>query len=78
MHVPSKPFQPSVIFVGEARSRPNSETPERCFKRVCSGLIHKHYTRLKRLARQNTQAYYKYWQFTGAKRITTLGPGANF
>jgi len=33
-----KPFQPSLMFVGETRSLPWSGSPERCFTRVSSGL----------------------------------------
>ncbi len=31
MFVPGKPFQPSLVFVGEARSLPFSGAPERYF-----------------------------------------------
>ncbi len=43
-----KPFQPSLMFVGEARSLPQGGAPERCFTRVRSGLTCKRYTRLER------------------------------
>ncbi len=39
-------FQPSRIFVGKARSLTKSRVAERCFTWVCSGLSHKHWTRL--------------------------------
>jgi hypothetical protein len=34
-----KPFQPSLMFVGEARSLPQSGAPENCFTQVGSSLI---------------------------------------
>jgi hypothetical protein len=40
-----KPFQSSVMFVGEARILPWSGAPQRCFTLVGS------YTRLERVAR---------------------------
>ncbi len=49
--VPGKPFQPSLTFVGKARSLTQSGTTERRFTGVCSGLTCKHKTRLQRLAR---------------------------
>ncbi len=45
-----RPFQPSLMFVGEARGLPQSGTPERCFTLVGSGLTCKHQTRLERLS----------------------------
>ncbi len=36
MFDPGKPFQPSLMFVDEARSLPWSEPPERCFTWVGS------------------------------------------
>ncbi len=50
MFVPGKPFQPSLMFVGEARSLPWSGAPERSFTRVGSGLTRKRKTRLEKLA----------------------------
>ncbi len=35
---PGKPFQPSLMFVGEARSLPENGAPERCFTQVGSAL----------------------------------------
>ncbi len=56
---PGKPFQPSLMFVGKARSLPKSRAPERCFTWVDSCLTHRRYTKLRRLKRDNTLAYYK-------------------
>ncbi len=41
----------SLVFVGEARSLPQSGAPERSITRVGSSLTHKHQTRLERLDR---------------------------
>ena len=40
--VPGKPFQPSPMFVSEARSLPRSGACEMCFTGVGSGLTCKH------------------------------------
>ncbi len=40
--VPSKPFQPSLMFAGETRSLPECGAPESCFTLVGSGLTWKH------------------------------------
>ncbi len=44
--VSGKPFQPSLMFVGKAKSPTQSGAPERCFTQVGSGLTCKHQTRL--------------------------------
>jgi hypothetical protein len=50
--VSDKPFQPSLMLaVGNVRSLPLSGAPERSFSKVSSGLTHKHYTRLERVAK---------------------------
>jgi hypothetical protein len=49
--VPGKPFQSNLVFVGKTRSSSKSGASERCFTQVGCSLIHKHYTRLERLAR---------------------------
>ncbi len=36
MFVPGKPFQPSLMFVGKARTLRSSGAPEMCFTRVGS------------------------------------------
>ncbi len=51
MFVPSKPFQPSLIFVGKAKSLPWSRAPTRCFNHVGSGLALKYQTKLERNSR---------------------------
>ncbi len=48
--VPGKPFKPSLVFVGKARSLPYSRAPKRCFTQV--GLWpYPQTSRLERLAR---------------------------
>jgi hypothetical protein len=44
-------FQPSLMFVGKARSLPYSGEPESFFTQVGSGLSHKHWASLERLER---------------------------
>ncbi len=51
MFDPGKPFQPSLMFVDKARSHPLRGSPEICFTQVGSGLTHKHYTSLEKLAK---------------------------
>ncbi len=51
MVVPSKSFQPSLLFVGKVRSLSYSGASERIFNRAGSCCTNKHYTRLERLAR---------------------------
>jgi hypothetical protein len=35
-------FPLSLMFVGKARTLPQSEAPKSCLTRVCSGITHKH------------------------------------
>jgi hypothetical protein len=72
--VPDKPFQPGVMFVGKARSLLYSEAPGRCFTRVGSGLTHKHYTRLEKLARDKRSRLLQKFKNYGQKRFITLAP----
>ncbi len=53
-------IQSSLMVASEAGSLPWSGTPERCFTRVGFDLTLKHPTRLERLARKNTLAYYEH------------------
>jgi hypothetical protein len=48
--VPDKTLQPSLLFVGKARSL--SYPPESFFNRVGSRFTNKHWTRMERLARE--------------------------
>jgi hypothetical protein len=48
---------------------------ERCFTRVGSGVTHKHYTRLERLAGTNTLAYYGNTKITAVISLMIQAPG---
>ncbi len=41
MLVPGKPFQPSLMFVGKAKSLPRSGAPKMCFNQAVVSLIQK-------------------------------------
>ena len=51
MFTTGKPFQPSLMFGGKAKSLAQSGKLERCFNWVGSSLTHKHYAILYRAAR---------------------------
>ncbi len=70
-----KPLKRSVMFGGKARSRPESGESEGCFTRVGFGLSRKLYTRLERLARDNTLACYEHSQIMDVKSFTNLDSG---
>jgi hypothetical protein len=70
--VPGKPFQ--ATQVGEARSIPYCEAPERCCPWVGSGLTHKHQTRLERLARDNHSKLVQKFVNYGHKKFYRIGP----
>jgi len=57
--VPGKSFQSSLMFVGKARSLPQSGAPERHFTQIGSDLTCKHYTRLEGLTGTTALAYYE-------------------
>jgi hypothetical protein len=59
MFAHSKPFQPSLMFVGKAGSSPIIRTPEMSLFRVGCGLTHKLGPALKSLHGRTTLAYYK-------------------
>ncbi len=60
MFVPGKPFQPSLMFVRQARGIPWSESaPERCFTQVGSGLAANIALGWKCFPGTNTLAYYE-------------------
>jgi hypothetical protein len=42
MFVPSRPYQPSLMFVGKAKNLTQTGAPERYFTQVGAGLTHKH------------------------------------
>jgi len=72
-----KLFQPSLMFVGEARSLPLSGVPERCFTRVGSGLPPDIILVWKSLPGTNTSLLRKYVNY-GLKSFITLAPRPNF
>jgi hypothetical protein len=69
-----KPFQPSLMFVGKARSQPKSGAPERYFTRAGSSLACKHYTRLERLATDKCYALFLKFVTYGCKKFYNIGP----
>ncbi len=75
MFVPGKPFQPILMFVGEARSLPKSGAPEGSFTRVGSGLTRKYWTRVERLARDKHSSVLVTFVNYGRISFTTLAPG---
>ncbi len=64
---PGKPFQPRLMFLGKAKSQPQSGAHRRCLIRVGSGLTHKHQIILKGFAVENTLAYYEHSLITAIK-----------
>ncbi len=70
MFVPGKPFQPSLMFVGKARSLPKSDAFERCFTLVGSGLNRKHWTRVKRFVRDKRSSLLQ----KGSNKFYNIGP----
>jgi hypothetical protein len=69
-----KPFHPSLMFVGEARSLPKSGAPERFFTRVGSSLTRKHQTRLERLAKDKHPRLLRKSVNYGRKKFYSTGP----
>ncbi len=57
------------MFVGKARSLPKSDAFERCFTLVGSGLNRKHYTKLKRFARDKRSSLLQ----KGSKKFYNMG-----
>ncbi len=62
------------MFVGKAWDLPYSGASESCFTRVGSGLIHRHWTKLERLARDKHLAYYENLQLATVKSVIGLVP----
>ncbi len=75
MFVSGKPFQPSLEFVGKARSLSQSGAPERLLNRVGSGLTHKDKTRLERLARDKHSSLLRKSINYGCNKFFILPPG---
>ncbi len=74
MFVPGKPFQPGLIFVGEARSLHYSEAPKKCFTWVVWALPA--YNRLgwRCLPGTNALAYHSKGVSYVRKSLITLTP----
>ncbi len=71
MFVPGKPFQSSLMFLGEAGAYP-SKVPFRCSTLgLAPGLNHKHETRQERLAGTNPVACYEKSKLTAVKSFVT-------
>ncbi len=69
-------FQPSLIFVGEVRSLPQSGAPRWCFTQVGSGLTCIHKTRLERLARDKHSSLLQKSVNYGHKKFYSTSPCA--
>ncbi len=72
--VPGKPFQPSLMFVGNARRPPQSGAPERCFTQVGSGLTCKQLTKLKRFARNKCSSFLQKFVTYDRKKFYNIAP----
>jgi hypothetical protein len=74
MFVPGKPFQPSLMFAGKARSYPG-EAPFRCSNLgKAPGLTHKHKTRLEWLARDKHSSLLRTSVNYGRNKLYSTGP----
>ncbi len=73
---PWQGFQPSLMFVGEPSSQGLSWAPERHFTQVCSGLTHKHFTTLVKLAKgKQSSLLEEIRKITSIKRFITSAAG---
>ncbi len=70
--VPGKSFQPSLMFVGKARSPLKNGAPERCFTQVSSVLTLKRQTRLERPSRDKTSSPFEKFVNYSRKSFITL------
>ncbi len=67
-------FQPSLMFVGKARSLPQNGAPERCFTRLSSSLAYKQQTRLEWIARDKHSSLLQKFVNYGQKKFHNIGP----
>ncbi len=74
MFVHGKPFQPSLLFVGKAKSLPYGGAPERFFNRVGSCFTKRHYIRLERLLMDKHSSLLRTFVNYGRKFFITLEP----
>jgi hypothetical protein len=65
------------MFVGKAKSMPQSGTPERWFTWVSSSLTGKHQTRLERLSRDKHSSSLQMLKRYSCKSFIILGPGVH-
>ncbi len=77
---PGLPFQPSLMFVGKARSLRKSSAFESWFTQVGSGFTRKHETRLERPARYKQSSLLRSFENYILKKFHNMGPwlSANF
>jgi hypothetical protein len=74
---PGKPFQPSVMFVGEGKSLSLSGAPESYFNPIGFSLTCKHCTRLERFARDKHSSLLRKYVKYGCKFFIILCSGGN-
>ncbi len=74
MFVHRKPFQPSLMFVGKARSLPESGVLFGCSTQVGYSLTHKHQSRLERLARDKHSSLLRTFVNYGRKKFYNVDP----
>ncbi len=70
---PDRPFQPSLMFVGKARSLPKSGTPERCFMGRHRPFLQT-FTRLEKTAREKRSSFLQTLINFGCKKLYNFGP----
>ncbi len=73
MFVLGKPFQPSLMFVGKAKSLPKKGAPFRCSIWLGSGITHNHYNRLEKVVRDKYSSLLQN-SVIDTKGFITLGP----
>jgi len=71
---PGKPFQPSLLSVGKAKSLPKVEHIKRSFARVSSCLIRKNCVILEKLLRDECSSSLQKFVTYSRKRFYKIGP----
>ncbi len=74
--LPVKPFQPILLFVGKARSLPQSKGAETFFNKVCFCITNKHWNRLERHAGEEHSSLLRTFVNYGYKKFFINGPRA--
>ncbi len=72
--IQSSVSQPSLMFVGKARGKPQGSAPEKLFTRVGPRLTRKHQIRLERLARDKHFRFFQRFVNQGPENIYNIGP----